>query len=143
MSPSGSSRIQASNALNRASVSRGQPRGAGLGAATAPPNGGVGPRGGGACSRAISAPCGRGWSNVCALAQRKNATSPNRTAPRTTAPGYPRAASRAERGAADSSTGAVCSARSRTSRHDRPSLTSAGAPSTTAVATSTACRMIP
>ena len=33
-SPSGSSRIQASNALNRASVSRGQPRGAGPGAAT-------------------------------------------------------------------------------------------------------------
>ena len=57
----------------------------------------------------------------------------------------PRAASasRAARGSAESSTGAVCIARSRTSRQDSPSLTSAGAPSTTAVATSTACRMIP
>ena len=43
----------------------------------------------------------------------------------------------------ESDTGAVCSARRRTSRHDSPSLTSAGAPMTTAVAISTACRMIP
>ena len=42
-----------------------------------------------------------------------------------------------------SETGAECRARSRTSRQDTPSLTSAGAPITTAVATSTACRMIP
>jgi hypothetical protein len=45
--------------------------------------------------------------------------------------------------AEESETGAVCSARRRTSRQERPSLTSAGPPMTTAVATSTACRMIP
>ena len=44
---------------------------------------------------------------------------------------------------AESETGEVCSARRRTSRQERPSLTSAGAPITTAVATSTACRTIP
>ena len=42
-----------------------------------------------------------------------------------------------------SSTGVPCSARRRTSRQDRPSLTSAGMPIMTAVAISTACRMIP
>ena len=55
----------------------------------------------------------------------------------------PRARASAPRGSAGSWTGAVCSARSRISRQDTPSLTSAGMPSTTAVATSTACRMIP
>ena len=44
---------------------------------------------------------------------------------------------------APSETGEVCSARRRTSRQETPSLTSAGAPMTTAVAISTACRMIP
>ena len=43
----------------------------------------------------------------------------------------------------DSSTGDACIARSRTSRQDRPSFTSAGAPMTIAVAISTACKMIP
>ena len=42
-----------------------------------------------------------------------------------------------------SSTGEACIARRRTSRHDRPSFTSAGVPMTIAVAISTACRMIP
>jgi len=47
------------------------------------------------------------------------------------------------RGRAESWTGEECSARRRTSRHETPSLTSAGAPMMTAVATSTAWRMIP
>ena len=48
---------------------------------------------------------------------------------------------RAER--AGSLTGAACIARSRTSRQDMPSLSSAGAPIRIAVATSTACRITP
>jgi len=47
----------------------------------------------------------------------------------------------AERG--DSSTGVAASARIRTSRQDTPSRISAGRPKTTAVTTSTACRMMP
>ncbi len=48
---------------------------------------------------------------------------------------------RAER--AGSLTGAACIARRRTSRHDIPSFSSAGIPISTAVATSTACRITP
>jgi hypothetical protein len=46
-------------------------------------------------------------------------------------------------GRAGSLTGAACMARSRTSRHDIPSLSRAGAPMRIAVETSTACRMTP
>ena len=55
----------------------------------------------------------------------------------------PRALRLPPRARAESETGELCRARRRTSRQDRPSLTSAGAPMITAVATSTAWRMIP
>ena len=54
-----------------------------------------------------------------------------------------RRARASELGRAGSLTGVVCIARSRTSRQDMPSLSSAGMPIRIAVVTSTACRITP